>query len=252
MVRRFLGRHLGALEPGRILSGAACLDLSVRLFAFPSPWCLPIPGSPLLPRVFLGGCAGHLEAGRKPGAWCLPRAPRDAGAGLVPRYTLSGPAVGLSLVGPSSIGLGLRALRLFRMCGSGPAHVQFPVPSALRLGCRSVHRGCCMRRSATPRGGWGGATPGSPAYLCVGLCLPRLGGPTSRARFGVPHLSFGRSCLPFFFLNPLRVGLAPLVMFLFHSLPVGFGSGAPGLAPPLVLAFFCFRSHVPRALAPCL
>ena len=54
-----------------------------------------------------------MEAGREPGSLCLPLAPGKAGAlGLLRVVPSRGPAKGLSLVGPSGNGLGLRALRL--------------------------------------------------------------------------------------------------------------------------------------------
>ena len=49
-------------------------SLSVLRSAFPTPWCL----SP--PPALLGGCAGHVEAGRGPGSLCPPLAPAKARA----------------------------------------------------------------------------------------------------------------------------------------------------------------------------
>ena len=67
----------------------------------------PIPGPNLL-----GGCTGHAEAGREPGSLCLPLARSEAGAlGSLRVVPVRGPAIKLSLVGPSGVGLGLRALR---------------------------------------------------------------------------------------------------------------------------------------------
>ena len=66
------------------------------------------------PPALLGGCAGHAEAGRKPGSLCLPLAPAEAGArGSLRVVPVRGPAMGLSLAGPSNVGLWLRALRWF-------------------------------------------------------------------------------------------------------------------------------------------
>ena len=94
-------------------------SLSVLWSAFPLPWCL-LPSRGLLPPALLAGCAGHVEAGREPGSLCLLLAPAEAralgGLGVVP---VRGPAMGLSLAGPSGFGHGLRALRLFRVCGPG-------------------------------------------------------------------------------------------------------------------------------------
>ena len=54
-------------------------SLSVLRSAFPSPWCLP-PPERLSPPALLGGCAGHVEAGREPESLCLPLAPAEARA----------------------------------------------------------------------------------------------------------------------------------------------------------------------------
>ena len=79
--------------------------------AFPMLWCLS-PSRGLLPPDLLGGCAGHAEAGREPGSLCLLLAPAEAGAlGSLCVVPVSGPAMGLSLAGPSGVSLGLRALR---------------------------------------------------------------------------------------------------------------------------------------------
>ena len=86
-------------------------SLSVLRSAFPTPWCLSPPRE-LAPPALLGGCAGHAEPGREPGSLCLPLAPAEAGAlGSLRVVPVRGPAMGLSLAGPSGVGLGLRALR---------------------------------------------------------------------------------------------------------------------------------------------
>ena len=93
--------------------------LSVLRSAFRSPWCLSPPRG-LSPPALLGGCAGHVEAGRGPGSLCLPLAPAEARAlGALHVVPVRGPAMGLSLAGLSGFGLGLRALRWFGMCGPG-------------------------------------------------------------------------------------------------------------------------------------
>ena len=85
--------------------------LSVLRLAFPTPWCLS-PSRGLAPLDLLGGCAGHVEAGREPGSLCLLFAPAEAGAlGSLRVVPVQGSAMGLSLAGPSGVGLGLRALR---------------------------------------------------------------------------------------------------------------------------------------------
>ena len=94
-------------------------SLLVLWLAFPSPWCLPQPRGPS-PPALLGDCAGHVEAGREPGSLCLPLATAEARAlGALRVVPIRGPAMGLSLAGPSGFGLGLRALRWFGVCGPG-------------------------------------------------------------------------------------------------------------------------------------
>ena len=117
------------LWPAACLSGVPCgpawcaaprpvRSLSVLRSAFPTPWCLSPPRE-LAPPALLGGCAGHAEAGREPGSLCLPLAPAEAGTlGSLRVVPVRGPAMGLSLAGPSGVGLGLRALR-WLACGPG-------------------------------------------------------------------------------------------------------------------------------------
>ena len=91
----------------RTLSGPVALSAPV---VFPDA-VVPFP-TPRKPPALLGGCAGHTEAGREPGALCLPLAPAEAATlGSLRVVPLRGPAMGLSLAGPSGVGLGLRALR---------------------------------------------------------------------------------------------------------------------------------------------
>ena len=94
-------------------------SLSVLQLAFPSPWCLSPPRG-LSPPALLGGCAGHVEAGREPGSLCLPLAPAEAGApGALRVVPVRGRMMGLSLAAPSGFGLALRALRWCGVCGPG-------------------------------------------------------------------------------------------------------------------------------------
>ena len=86
-------------------------SLSVLWSAFWTPWCLS-PHRGLAPPALLRGCAGHVEAGREPGSLCLPLPPAEAGAlNSIRVVPVRGPAMGLSLAGPSGVGAGLRALR---------------------------------------------------------------------------------------------------------------------------------------------
>ena len=66
----------------------------------------------VVPFPLLGRCTEHAEARRERGSSCLPLTPAEAGAlGSLRVVPLRGPAMGLSLAGPSGVGLWLRALR---------------------------------------------------------------------------------------------------------------------------------------------
>ena len=109
------------LWPAACLSGMPCgptwcaaphpvRSLSGLWSAFPTPWCLSPPRG-LSAQELLGGWAGHMETGRE---FCLPLAPAQARAlGSLRVVPVRGPAMGLSLAGPSNVGLGLRVLRWF-------------------------------------------------------------------------------------------------------------------------------------------
>ena len=93
--------------------------LSVLWSAFQLLWCL-LPPRGLLPPALVGSCAGHGEAGRETGSLCLPLAPPEAGAlGSPCVVPVAGPAMGLSLAGPSCFCLGLLLLRWVVVCGPG-------------------------------------------------------------------------------------------------------------------------------------
>ena len=93
------------LWPAACLSGVPCGPALVRRVSsgpgtlgapvgFPIA-VVPSPAGCSAPPDLLGGCAVHMEAGREPGSWCLPLAPRGGGAGLAPRRTRSGPRCGV-------------------------------------------------------------------------------------------------------------------------------------------------------------
>ena len=125
---------------------------------------------------------------------------------------------------------------------------------------------------------------GCAARVCVCLpCLAGSGGPASRARFGAPHPSFGRSWFAPCLSGPLRAGVALFVVvvefFCFFSpslprcspvvscfacFPAPGALGLGVLSPPLFFLFppphlsaplspvLCvFRPGVPLALASC-
>ena len=61
-----------------------------------------------------------MEAGREAGSLSLPLAAAEAAAlGSLRVVPVRGPAMGLSVAGPSRVGVGLRALRWFDVCGPG-------------------------------------------------------------------------------------------------------------------------------------
>ena len=223
-------------------------SLSVLRLAFPSPWCLPPPRG-LSPPALLGGCAGHVEARREPGSLCLPLAPAEARAlGALRVVSVRGPAMGLSLAGPSGFGLALRALRWFGVCGPGHCGVRFPVPSVFRRGTRPVHRGCLVWTPTPPLAGRRTPGPG-PTRVCVRALLNRVG------RAGLPAAFWCASPFLWPFSGRSLVVQPPpgrgcpvcgccWVFFLFFSFP-------PLVAPSLRPASRVFRPQVPWALASC-
>ena len=181
-------------------------SLSVLRSAFPSMWCLP-PIRGLSPPALLGGCAGHVQACREPDSLCLPLALAEAGAlGSLRIVPIWGPAMGMSLAGPSSFSRGLCALLWFDVCGPGHCRVRFPVPSVLRRGARPVRRGCFVWTPTPPPLGRRTPRPG-PARVWMRALLGRVG------RAGLPGTLWCAS--PFLWLfcpsslfGPLRAGVA--------------------------------------------
>ena len=86
--------------------------------------------------------------------------------------------------------------------------------------------------------------------VCV-LLLAGSGGPASRARFGAPHLFFGRSWCPLCLFVPLRAGVASFVVVVGFSFFFSLFPFPPLVAPPLCPALPVFQPRVPRALASC-
>ena len=229
-------------------------SLSVLRSSFPTLWFLS-PSQGLAPPALLGGCAGHAEAGREPGSLCLLPAPAEARAlGSLRVVPVRGPAMGLSLAGPSGVGVGLRALRWLACVGPVTDASGFPYRPSFDRGNRPVHRGCFVWTPTPPLAGQRTPRPG-PMRVCVCLLfLAGSGGRASPARFGAPHLFFWPFCLSAL-LGPLWAGVAPvLVLSLPSPPPFAFFfrfSVVVSLAPPLLLAFFGFRPRVPWALALC-
>ena len=215
--------------------------LSVLRSVFPSPWFLP-PARGLSPPALLGGCAGHVEAGRELGCLCLPLDP--AGQGHWARsasYPFGAPRWGCPWrVPPASV---LGCVR----CG-GLVCVD-PVTDA---------SGFPYRQSFD--GGLGRCTG---AVSCGRRHLPfRVGGRHARVPRVCACACFlgrvGRARLPgaFWCASPFFVAV-PGARFV-RSAPSGLGSPCLWIslltspsAPPLSPAFPVFRPWVPWALASC-
>ena len=160
-------------------------SFSVLRLVFPTPWCLSAPRG-LSPPDLLGSCAAHVEAGREPGSWCLPLAPAKAGAlGSLRVVPVWGPAMGLSLAGPSGVGLGLRAVWP-SACVDPVSHAfSFPYRPSLNRGlCRCNRAVSCGRRHLPFRVG------GRHTRACVRVLtfLGRVG------RASLPGAFWCRSC----------------------------------------------------------
>ena len=194
----------------------------------------PTPG--LARPDLLGGCAGHVEAGREPGSLCLPLAPVEVWTlGWHRVVPVRGPAMGLSLAGPSSVSLGLRALRWVGVCRPGHSRVRFPVPSVFRRGPRLVHRGCFVWTLTPPLFWLGDATPRVPCVCACG-CFSCPGWAGWPARRVLVHLGFPSAVLSSCFAGLLRAGVA---LFLSIYLRWFFPSSCSFCAPA-VSGFFWF------------
>ena len=235
------------------LSGPVALDAHVAC-----PVALVAsPTGDFAPPESLGGCAGHVEAGQEPVSWCLPLSPAEAGAmGSLRVVSVRGPVMGLSLAGPSGLGLALLALQWFGVCGPGHSHVRFPVPSVFRRESQPVHPGFFVSARTPPFSGRRTPSPG-PVRVCVcSLFLPGSGRLASWARFGAPHFSCGRSRCLLCFLGLSGRGLP---VFCVAAWPLWF---FPALAPCSLahLSLPLLGSRVPflmvfsfvRFLFPCL
>ena len=221
-------------------------SLSVLWSAFPSLWCLP-PAWGLSPPALLGGCAGNVEAGREPGSLCLPLAPAEARAlGTLRVVPVRGPALALSLAGPSGFGVWLRALRLFACVDPVTDRSGFPYrPSfdgglgrctgAASCGCRHLPFLVGGRHARVPR-----------VYVCL-LLLAGSSGPASRPVLVRLTFSCGRPLCALGLFGPLRAGVALfVVVFGFFSFLFLFL-----VAPRLSLWFRVSLPAVPWALASC-
>ena len=221
-------------------------SLSVLQSAFPTPWCLS-PHRGLAPSALLGGCTGHAEAGREPGSLCLPLAPAEAGAlGLLRVVPVRGPAMGLSLAGPSGVGLGLPALRWLACVDPVTDTSGFRYHPSFDGGLgRCTRAVSCGRRHLPLRvGGRHARVPCVCACACF-FWLGRAGRPPRRVLVRLTF-SFGRFVF-LLCLAPCGLGLPPSWCFAFFLF---FFSVSPLFFFPCALFVSClFWFPAPGALA---
>ena len=216
-------------------------SLSVLRSAFPTPWCLSPPRG-LAPPALLGGFAGHAEAGREPGSLCLPLAPAEAGAlGSVRVVPVRGPALGLSLAGPSGVGLGLRVLRWCACVDPVTDASGFPYRPSLKGALGRCTGAVSFGRRHLPFR-VGGRHARVPCVCACAWFLGRVG------RAGLLGSFWCASPFPVAVLGALFVCSAPSglglpCLWLFLCFFFLFFS------PPLSLAFRVFGPWVPWALA---
>ena len=166
---------------------------------------------------------------------------RSKGAGRAPRRTRSGPAMGLSLAGPSRVGLWLRTLRWLAFVDHVTDTSGFPYSSSFDGGVGPCTRAVfCGRRHVPMRVGGRHARVW---YVCAcprSLWPGRASRPPGRV---LVRLTF--SCGRFVFLvclAPSRLGLPHSGSFFFPFVVF--------CAPPLSLAFFGLPPRALWALAP--
>ena len=229
-------------------------SLSVLRSALPTPCCLS-PSRGLAPPDSLGGCAGHEEAGREPGSLCLPLAPAEAGAlGSLCVVPVWGPAMGLSLAGPSGVSLGLRALRWLACADPVTDASGFPYRPSFDggLGRCTGADSCGRRHRPFLVGGRHARVPRVCACACVAW-PGRAGRPPGRVLVRLTF-SCGRFVL-LLFLAPSGLG-SPCLLWCFFlcalvvsSVPCFPAHDALGLgvlfAPPF-FSLFLFFFAAPR------
>ena len=218
-------------------------SLSVLRLAFLTRWSLPPPRG-LAPPDLLGGCTGHVEAGRGPGSLCLPvAAAEEVAVGSLCVVPVWGPTMGLSLGSPAGVGLGLRALRSFVCVDPVTDASGFPYRPSFNRGLgRCTGAVLCRRRHRSFRVGGRHFR-----VLCVCACACFLGWV---GRAGLPGTFWCASpcpvallAAPFVCSAPSGLGLPCLWLFpLIFVFPRG--------APPLSLAFRVFWPWLRWALAP--
>ena len=224
------GRAAGAHYPLAVgVGGCGCGDPS------PTPQCaafarcgggMRVPGG--VPLAWVWGVRGRaLSHPRLPALWAGCRGPLPTGCGC------GGLRAWEPVTNPTARWLcalwgrheGARGGRLLPGCGASGVR-RSPTPDCPPSGrAAGAHYPLAV--------GVGGCECGA-AWVCVCVpCLAGSGGPASRARFGAPHLSFGRSCFALCLFGPLQAGVALFVVvlgFFFFLFPF-----SPWLRPHCVL-----------------
>ena len=211
--------------------------LSVLQLPFPTPWCLS-PTQGLLPSDLLGGCARHVEARRELASWCLRLAPAVEGAlGLLRVVPVWGPALGLSLAGPFSVRLGLRALRWFTCMDPVTGASGFPYCPSLEGGLRWCTGSVLCAR---PHPHLSFQVGGRQAWVpCVCACARS----SERARAGWPpgrvlvRLTFPLAASFFWLARPPGGWRCPFLVLLFVFLLFFVDSLPSSLCAPAVSCF---------------
>ena len=223
-------RWCAALRPVR--------SLSVPQSAFLMQSCLSASRG-VAPPVLLGGCAGHVEAGRELGSLCLPLAPAALWARSA-LYPFEAPQGGRPWrVPPASV---LGCVR----CGGWRVWTRSLTRPVSRTACLSTGDsagalGLFRVDADTSPCGSEDATPRSRACVRARALLGRVG------RAGLPGAFWCATPFPVASLSlfsvrpPPGLGRPVYCVFLFFSI----------CAPPLSLAFRGFRPGVPWALASC-
>ena len=222
---------------GPVALGAP-VGFPVAVVPFPTPGACA-PG-------FTGWLRGATGAGREPGSLCLPLAPAEAGAlGSLRVVPVRGPAMGLSLAGPSGVGLGLRALRCLAFVDPVTDASGFPYRPSLDGGLgRCTGAVSCGRRHRPFRvGGRHARVPRVCACACPAW-PGRAGRPPGRV---LVRLTFPLAGLGALFACSAPSGLGMpclwlLVFFFFFFFFFPFSSPLPCCAP-VVSGFPCFPAR---------